>query len=69
MHAAELELTAHALERLGEVPGLRVFGPRPARIAAASSPSSSRASIAHDVSEILDRHGVAVRAGHHCAQP
>ena len=35
---------------------------------AASSPSSIEGVHAHDVSEILDRHGVAVRAGHHCAQ-
>ena len=36
--------------------------------AAGSSPSRFDGVHAHDVSEILDRHGVAVRAGHHCAQ-
>jgi cysteine desulfurase / selenocysteine lyase len=57
-----------ALERLAEVPGLRVFGPPrgPERIGPVSF--EIEGIHAHDVSEILDRHGVAVRAGHHCAQ-
>ena len=68
MHAHELELTAHALERLGEVPGLRIFGP-PFGEDRAGIVSFELAGVhPHDVSEILDRHGVAVRAGHHCAQ-
>ena len=44
IHAHEADLTAYALERLAEVPGLRVFGPRQATTAPGSSPSSSRAS-------------------------
>jgi len=65
----ERETTAYALERLAEVPGLRVFGPPagPERIGPVSF--ELEGVHAHDVSEILDRHGVAVRAGHHCAQP
>jgi cysteine desulfurase / selenocysteine lyase len=57
------------LERLAEVPGLRVFGPPrgPERLGPVSF--ELEGVHAHDVSEILDRHGVAVRAGHHCAQP
>jgi cysteine desulfurase / selenocysteine lyase len=64
----ELEITDYALERLAEVPGLRVFGP--ARGEDRIGPVSFEIDgiHAHDVSEILDRHGVAVRAGHHCAQ-
>jgi cysteine desulfurase/selenocysteine lyase len=67
--AHEREITAIAIERLGEVPGLRVFGPpaSPERIGPVSF--ELEGIHAHDVSEILDRHGVAVRAGHHCAQP
>ena len=42
--AHEREIAAYALERLAEVPGLRVFGPPPARTGSASSRSSSRAS-------------------------
>jgi cysteine desulfurase / selenocysteine lyase len=65
----EQEIAAYTLERLGEVPGLRVFGPpaSPERLGPVSFELDGVH--AHDVSEILDRHGVAVRAGHHCAQP
>lgn len=66
--AHEREVTAHALERLPEVPGLRIFGPSasPERIGPVSF--ELEGVHAHDVSEILDRHGIAIRAGHHCAQ-
>jgi cysteine desulfurase/selenocysteine lyase len=68
MHAAEVELTTYALERIAEVPGLTVFGP-PAGDDRGGIVSFAMDGVhAHDVSEILDRHGVAVRAGHHCAQ-
>jgi cysteine desulfurase/selenocysteine lyase len=65
----EREIAGYALERLAEVPGLRVFGPSrgPERLGPVSF--EIEGIHAHDVSEILDRHGVAVRAGHHCAQP
>jgi cysteine desulfurase/selenocysteine lyase len=65
----EEEIAAYALARLDEVPGLRVFGPPagPERLGPVSFELDGVH--AHDVSEILDRHGVAVRAGHHCAQP
>jgi cysteine desulfurase/selenocysteine lyase len=65
----ERRVADHALARLPEVPGLRVFGPPrgPERLGPVSF--ELEGVHAHDVSEILDRHGVAVRAGHHCAQP
>jgi cysteine desulfurase/selenocysteine lyase len=65
----EEQIADYALERVGEVPGLRVFGPPrgPGRLGPVSF--EIEGIHAHDVSEILDRHGVAVRAGHHCAQP
>ena len=65
----ERETADYALDRLAEVPGLRVFGPPrgPDRVGPVSFELDGVH--AHDVSEILDRHGVAVRAGHHCAQP
>jgi len=67
-HAAEVELTTYALEGLAEVPGLTVFGP-PAGDDRGGIVSFAIDGVhAHDISEILDRHGVAVRAGHHCAQ-
>ena len=67
--AHEREITAYAIERLADVPGLKVFGPAagPERVGPVSF--EVEGIHAHDVSEILDRHGVAVRAGHHCAQP
>jgi len=66
--AHEHELVAYAMERLAEVPGLRVFGP----------PADRRTGIVsfdlegihpHDVAQVLDFEGIAVRAGHHCTQP
>ena len=67
--AHEQEVTAYAMDRLASVPGLQIFGPRasPERVGPVSFELDGVHS--HDVSEILDRHGVAVRAGHHCAQP
>ncbi len=64
----ERAIAGYALEQLAVVPGLRVFGPPrgPERIGPISF--EIEGIHAHDVSEILDRHGVAVRAGHHCAQ-
>jgi cysteine desulfurase/selenocysteine lyase len=64
----ERAVADYALERLSEVPGLRIFGPPrgPDRVGPVSF--ELEGIHAHDVSEILDRHGVAVRAGHHCAQ-
>lgn len=66
--AHEHSIIEYALERLEEIPGLRVLGPA----------ADKRGGVAaftfdgvhpHDVAQILDRHGIAVRAGHHCAQP
>jgi cysteine desulfurase / selenocysteine lyase len=67
--AHEREIADYALERVAEVPGLRVFGPPrgPERVGPVSF--ELEGIHGHDVAEILDRHGVAVRAGHHCAQP
>jgi cysteine desulfurase/selenocysteine lyase len=64
----ERAIADYALAQLPQVPGLRVFGPP--RGAERIGPVSFEIEgiHAHDVSEILDRHGVAVRAGHHCAQ-
>jgi cysteine desulfurase/selenocysteine lyase len=65
--AWEQDLARHARERLARVSGLRLLG--------GSSPSGTVFSFtladihAHDVAQFLDREGIAVRAGHHCAQP
>jgi cysteine desulfurase / selenocysteine lyase len=66
--AHEHELAEYALGRLGELPGITLYGP----------PADRRAGIVsfnvegihpHDVAQILDMQGVAIRAGHHCCQP
>jgi cysteine desulfurase/selenocysteine lyase len=67
--AHERQIADYALERLAEVPALRVFGPPRGPDRTGPVSFELEGVHAHDVSEILDRHGVAVRAGHHCAQP
>lgn len=64
----ERQIADYALRRLADVPGLRVFGPPRSEERVGPVSFEIEGIHAHDVSEILDRHGVAVRAGHHCAQ-
>ncbi len=64
----EHEIIEYALERLEEVPGLRVFGPTADKKGGVASFTFDGVH-PHDVAQILDRDGIAVRAGHHCAQP
>jgi cysteine desulfurase / selenocysteine lyase len=68
IHEHEQELTTYALGRMSEIPGITLYGP----------PAERRAGIVsfnidgihpHDVAQILDMNGVAIRAGHHCCQP
>ena len=68
IHAHEQMLTAYALERLAEVPGLNLFGPEADERGAVAA-FTLQGIHAHDVAQVLDMQGVAVRAGHHCAQP
>ncbi|MCL4531441.1 MAG: SufS family cysteine desulfurase, partial [Chloroflexi bacterium] len=66
--AHEHEIIEYALERLEEVPGLKVFGPSADEKGGVASFTFDGIH-PHDVAQILDRDGIAVRAGHHCAQP
>ena len=68
VHAHERELVAYAYEQLSQVEGLRIVGPGP----------EARGGLVaftlqdvhpHDLSAVLDQSGIAIRAGHHCAQP
>ncbi|MCI0554869.1 MAG: cysteine desulfurase [Anaerolineae bacterium] len=64
----EHEITEYVLERLEEIPGIKLFGPsadKKGGIAAFTFEGVHP----HDVAQVLDRDGIAVRAGHHCAQP
>ena len=66
----EEALVGEALERLAaEVPGLAIHGPLGASDRGALVSFSLDGAHPHDIGEILGRHGVCVRAGHHCAQP
>jgi cysteine desulfurase/selenocysteine lyase len=65
----ERALLAYALDRLAEIPGLVVYGPAdPGRRAGLVSFHDPEVH-PHDMATLLDQRGVAVRAGHHCAQP
>jgi cysteine desulfurase / selenocysteine lyase len=64
----EHELAAYALERLAAVPGVITYGPPPERRAGIVS-FNLEGIHPHDVAQVLDSEGVAIRAGHHCCQP
>ena len=64
----ERELLVYALEKLADVPGLTAYGPPPERRAGIVS-FNLEGVHPHDVAQILDMEGVAIRAGHHCCQP
>jgi len=68
IEAHERELTAYALELLAELPGVVTYGPPPERRAGIVS-FNVEGVHPHDVAQILDSEGVAIRAGHHCCQP
>lgn len=65
----EIEITTYALERLAEVPDLKVVGPVDMSIRGGTVSFELGDVHPHDVATILDQDGVAVRAGHHCAKP
>jgi cysteine desulfurase/selenocysteine lyase len=64
----ERELVVYALERLRDVPGITLYGPPPERRAGIVS-FNIEGVHPHDVAQILDLDGVAIRSGHHCCQP
>jgi cysteine desulfurase / selenocysteine lyase len=67
--AHEHALTTYALHRLGEIEGVRFIGPR-LPISRGGTVSFTLDGVhPHDVGQLLDEHGVAVRVGHHCARP
>jgi cysteine desulfurase / selenocysteine lyase len=64
----EHDLLSYALDRLAEVPGVTLYGP-PAERRAGIVSFNVEGVHPHDVSQVLDWEGVAIRAGHHCCQP
>jgi len=69
VRAHERDMAAHLLDALSEVPDIRIYGPRdPDRRGAVCSFSLPDIH-PHDIAQLVDRDGVCVRAGHHCAKP
>jgi cysteine desulfurase/selenocysteine lyase len=69
IHRHEQALTGYALEGLATVPGLRVLGPLDASLRGGAISFEIDGVHPHDVAQVLDSRGIAVRAGHHCAKP
>ncbi len=65
----EIELVDYALRRIGDVPGVTIFGPPDPNDRGGVVSFELEGVHAHDVGQVLDSRGVAVRTGHHCAQP
>jgi cysteine desulfurase/selenocysteine lyase len=69
LRAHELGVMAYALERLRELGRLRILGPDEAARRSGALAFADEKIHPHDLSTVLDQQGVAIRAGHHCAQP
>ena len=69
VHAHELALTSYTLEALQSVDGLRIIGPTTAEDRGGAISFALDGIHPHDVGQLLDQYGVAVRVGHHCARP
>ncbi|WP_244928305.1 cysteine desulfurase [Nocardioides sp. W7] len=69
IHAHEQTVTAYALEGLATIPGLSVLGPLDAADRGGAISFEIAGVHPHDIAQVLDSRGIAVRAGHHCAKP
>jgi cysteine desulfurase/selenocysteine lyase len=69
IHAHEVAITAHLLEGLASVSGVTVLGPKDATKRGGAVSFELAGVHPHDVAQLLDSRGIAVRAGHHCAKP
>ena len=68
VHSHEVTLATLAHERLANIPGIKFLGPPPQEKSGIASFTIDGVH-AHDIAQVLDHHGVAVRAGHHCTMP
>ncbi len=68
IHRAEREVTTYAMQRLPEVKGLKILGPKADKRGGLVA-FTLEAAHPHDIAAVLDNLGIAIRAGHHCAQP
>ncbi|GAB2861951.1 cysteine desulfurase [Nocardioides pacificus] len=69
IHRHERAITAYALEGLATIPGLKVLGPLDAESRGGAISFEIDGVHPHDVAQVLDSRGIAIRAGHHCAKP
>jgi cysteine desulfurase/selenocysteine lyase len=69
VRAHEVELLQYAIDRMGDVNGVTLFGPSDLRQRSGVVSFTLEGVHPHDIATILDQNGVCVRAGHHCAQP
>jgi len=73
VRAHERAITAYALDRLGQVEGITIYGPRDVAVRGGTIAFTLRVGgwevHPHDLSTVLDAHGIAIRAGHHCCKP
>lgn len=69
IHAHEQKLTARALDSLQQIPGLHIVGPKDTESRGGAVSFVVDGVHPHDLGQVLDSHGVAIRTGHHCAWP
>lgn len=62
-------LTSYTLEKLSGLDGITIYGPKDANLRSGIISFNYKKIHPHDVATILDQYGIAIRAGHHCAQP
>ena len=62
-------ITKYALQKLSEIPGVVIYGPKEINLRGGVISFNVKGIHAHDLASILDRFGIAIRAGHHCAMP
>ena len=65
----EIELTAYAIERFSEIKSIKIIGPNQTELRGGALSFVDKDIHPHDLATFLDTKGIAVRAGHHCAQP
>ena len=69
VHAHEQAITGYALDGLATVPGITILGPTDATLRGGAIAFELDGVHPHDIAQVLDSRGIAVRAGHHCAKP
>ena len=67
--AHEIEITQYAIDALSNVEGVTIYGPKDAHDKGGAVTFNYGDLHPHDLSQVLDAEGIAIRAGHHCAQP